>query len=86
MKKKKFPKKAKLISSGGFYIIIPLKQFVAKLDIPIIRKIKINQPELDHIESLYFSLEFIFERVYRGYAEYRQVNEIKLEPPLSTNQ
>lgn len=77
--KKTLPKKAKLISAGGFYRIVPMNEFTQKFNLPITRRIRINQPDLDWKELFHFNLEFVFERIYKGYLEYRQVNEIKIE-------
>ena len=76
--KGEFPKKAKLISDGGFYIILPIKEFVQQIHYPILRRIQVNQPELDYSEMWKFNLKFNFYRVYRGYAEYKQYDAVKI--------
>lgn len=75
---KKFPKKAKLIADGDFYTIIKLDKFLSQIHYPIMRKVQINTPELDLSETMHFMLSFNFLRVYKGYAEYRQVDAIKI--------
>lgn len=75
--KKKFPKKAKLITDGGFYRIIKLDRPVLRIAIPLMTKIQITQPEINTQVSLSFQAEFSFERVCGGYAEFRQVDVIQ---------
>ena len=82
MKKKvNFPKKAKLIADGGFYRIEKIDSFVLKINTYVMRRISISTPELDYSELWKFHLTFSFDRVYKGYAEYRQIDCIKVEIP-----
>lgn len=81
IKKVKFPKKAKLIADGGFYQILPINNFTQRMILPIMRRIIINEPSIDHTELFRFDLEFDFRRIYKGYAEYRQVNCIRILNP-----
>lgn len=37
--KKAFPKKAKLITDGGFYRIINIEKFTPRLDYPLLKKL-----------------------------------------------
>jgi hypothetical protein len=75
---KKFPNKAKLITDGGFYKIIPIDRQDMKITIPTMRKIKINTPDIDFTDTFNFVLKFAFRRVYKGYAEYVQYDLIKI--------
>ena len=77
-KEKKFPKKAKLISVGGLYRIVPIKGFSAIISLPVLRKIRVNLPDIDWSDTWSFELKFSFDRVYRGYAEYQQIDTIKI--------
>ena len=81
MKKKKFPKKAKLISDGGLYRVIEIKQFSQVINFPIMRQLLISTPEIFLEEEIKFLLKFRFVRVHRGYAEYGQFDFIKLRTP-----
>lgn len=76
--KKKFPKKAKLISEGGFYRIVPIDSFNTFIHVPILRRVTIASVEIDYSEELHFDLEFGFQRVFGGYAEYRQINCVRI--------
>jgi len=73
--KKKFPKKAKLITDGGFYRIIKIDGFVPKYTYPLLKKISLCTPETNVTDMMIsFTCEFSFSRVFGGYAEYRQYN------------
>lgn len=78
MKKNKFPRKAKLISNG-FYKIISVKEYTPRIFLPILKEIKINTINLE--ENINFSRELVFQfdRVFRGYAEYRQIDVVKVK-------
>lgn len=76
---KKLPKKAKLMSDGGFYRFIPLTEFVRVINVPIIRKVALTEVGIDYSEKWHFNLVFSLERVLKGYAEYRQVDCIKVD-------
>jgi len=75
-KRKKFPKKAKLITDGGFYKIVKLDKPVLKIHFPLFQRFQITAPEINYSALMSFEAIFSFERVYRGYAEYRQVDVI----------
>jgi hypothetical protein len=77
--KKMFPKKAKLITDGGFYRIIKIDGFSAKITVPMMRKISLNTPETDWSDIWKFNLIFVFNKVRKGYAEYIQIDCIKVE-------
>ena len=77
-RKKVFPKKAKLISDGGFYKIVPIKDFAAVIHVTVMRKITISTSLIFHDESMKFNLKFYLDRIKGGYAEYRQIDCIKL--------
>lgn len=76
MKEKKFPNKAKIITDGGFYKIVKTDgQYVNKLCFPLLKRITLATPETNVMDiNIAFSCEFIFQRVYKGYAEYKQYN------------
>ena len=77
IKQKPFPKKAKLITDGGFYRIIKVGDFRPRIDIPLLKKIRLATPEtLDIDLELSIVIEFVFSRVFGGYAEYRQMNVV----------
>jgi len=77
--KKAFPKKAKLICYGGFYKIIEIEKFTPRINHPFITKLKIITAAFT-LDDLYaHQLEFNFYRVYRGYAEYNQVDFVTIE-------
>lgn len=79
MKKIKQPKKAKLITDGGFYKIIPHKEFVLKYHVPLMKRIRFASPETGDINmDLTLDIEFGFERIYKGYAEYRQIGVVSI--------
>lgn len=72
---KKFPKKAKLITDGGFYKIINIEARRPKICFPLMKNITLVSPETNVFDmSINFIVEFIFTRVYKGYAEYNQYN------------
>lgn len=75
---KKFPKKAKLIADGGFFKIIPIKEFLPKINMMTLRRIGLNFPEISYEDTWKFELQFHFERVYKGYAEYRQYDAVRV--------
>lgn len=76
MKNKKFPKKAKLITDGGFYKIIKLDKPVLKIRVPLHQRFQITSPELNYSCPMNFESVFDFVGVKGGYAEYRQVDVI----------
>lgn len=74
-KKNKFPKKAKLITDGGFYKIIKIKDFVHTINVPLLKRVTLATPETNVLDlAINFSVTFHFSKVYRGYAEYRQAD------------
>lgn len=77
--KKQFPKRAKLIAAGGLYKFIPLEQLTAKIVIPVIRKMTLSEPFIDHFETWQFQLTFALRRVLKNYAEYELVDAAKVE-------
>ena len=79
MKKIPKPKRAKLVASGGFYKFIPLDNLVAKLQFPVMRRIKLNEPAIDYDATWHFSLVFGLSRVTKTYAEYHQIDVIKVD-------
>lgn len=81
---KKFPKKAKLITNGGFSRIIELKEKVFKINFPYSQKIQLNTPELYGMKIL-ISCNTVFEleKVNKNMAIYRQVDAIILNNKLT---
>lgn len=77
--KETFPKKARLVSFGGMYRIIDLERFVAKINIPIMRKVEISEPEIYEVDTWKFNLEFVFDGVEGRYAVYKQVNYVRIK-------
>jgi hypothetical protein len=78
-KEQKFPKKSKLITDGGFYMIIKNDGFVPRIHIPLIKKIRVCSPETGDINMpLTLDIVFYFSRVYRGYAEYKQEDVVSI--------
>jgi hypothetical protein len=75
---KEFPKKAKLISDGGLYRIIDIENFAAVINFPIMRRLTISTPEVFYEEDMKFLLKFQFLQVKKGYAEYKQIDFVKL--------
>lgn len=71
--------KAKLIADGGFYQIIMIDKIVPKIDLPVMRKIKINTPEIDFSDIFIFSLKFAYRCTRKGYAEYYQYDAVRIE-------
>lgn len=77
-------RRAKLVSNGGLYRFIPLEEVRAQLILPVMRRIKLTEPEIDYTETWHFQLVFGLLRVLKGYAEYQQIDCIKVEiPPKS---
>lgn len=74
--KKKFPKKAKLISNG-FYKIILIDKFNLMIYYPIMKTIKFNVVNFEEDINFSRNLVFKFDRVFGGYAEYKQIDVIK---------
>jgi len=72
------PKRAKLISDGGLYRYLPIKEVVPTIHIPVMRRIKLRTPEIDHDETWKFELVYSLERVTNAFAEYRQIDAIKV--------
>ena len=68
------------MSDGGLYRIIPIKDFSAVINLPITRRLTFSIPEMFYEEEMKFLLKFQFDRVYRGYAEYKQFDFIKITP------
>jgi hypothetical protein len=78
---KKFPKRAKLTSDGGFSSFIPIPELKAKIIIPVMRRISLSEPTIDYTEMWHFELHFSLQRVTKRYAEYRQIDSIKVAAP-----
>lgn len=78
-KKTPKPKRAKLIADGGFYQFVPLKELVARLQVPVMRRIKLNEPSISYETVWNFMLVFNLMRVTKSYAEYKQVDCLKIE-------
>ena len=76
MPKNKFPKKAKLITDGGFYQIIKIERFVPRMRIPLFQRLMVTPPEINMAVTISFEAVFDFWKVRGGYAEYRQVDVI----------
>lgn len=76
--KKKFPKKAKLIVYGGFYKIIKIKRFDLKISVMVWPKIELMMTDRTYEAPIKLELIFQFERVFGGYAEYKQINTVTL--------
>lgn len=76
MKKiEKFPKKAKLITDGGFYKIIDIDGFKPVLTFPLTKRVTIASPETNIFDSFFaFDVEFKFMGVKGGMAIYQQFN------------
>lgn len=79
MKRTPKPKRAKLIADGGFYQFVPLKELVVKMHVPVMRRIRLNEPSIDLDVTWRFDLVFSLSRVTKSYAEYRQVDSIRVE-------
>jgi hypothetical protein len=81
MRKTRFPKRAKLITDGGFYQIINIKGFIPQISIPLLKRISLASPETGVIDlSVDFTVSFGFERATKKLAIYRQngvVNIVK---------
>lgn len=75
---KKFPKKAKLISNGGLYRIIDIKEFRPRINFPIFRNITISDPEIYIEKEMKYLLKFCFDRVRGKYAEYTQIDFVEV--------
>jgi hypothetical protein len=79
MKKQKLPKKAKLITDGGFYMIIPNPEFRPAIHVPLMKKIRVASPETGDINmELSLDITFGFVRTFGGYAEYRQMGVVSI--------
>lgn len=75
IKEKPFPKKAKLITGGGFYRIMKIDGFRPTYTFPLLKKVSLCTPETNVTDMMVtFTCEFSFSRIYRGYAEYKQYN------------
>lgn len=77
--KKKFPKKAKLITFGGFYKIISLPKFLARINHPMMTKLTVNSVEFTMADTIVHNIKFDFWGVRGGYAEYHQVDFVRIE-------
>lgn len=74
-KTKEFPKRAKLITDGGFYKIIDIKEFKPVLVFPLHKKVTVVSPETNVLDSFFhFTVEFKFMGVKGGMAIYQQFN------------
>lgn len=80
--KRTIPKRAKLVAGGGFYQFIPLKELLSRIQVPITRRISLSEASIDYSEIWHFTLVFALERVLKSYAEYKQIDCIKVEPAL----
>lgn len=68
-------KKAKLITDGGFYKIIPIKEISLRINIPLVRTLRVATPELNSWEyNIHFECIFQFCGMKGGYAIYKQIN------------
>jgi len=77
MRKKTIPKKAKLITNGGFSKIIDIKELNMKIHIPLGMKVQATSPELYGIPVvLSYTATFELERVTKLYAFYRQIDAV----------
>jgi hypothetical protein len=75
---KPFPKRAKLITDGGFYRTMPIDRFVPKICFPLMRKVTVTMAETQEFTmQATFQLVFGFYRVRGGYAEYKQIDVIR---------
>jgi hypothetical protein len=72
----KFPTKAKLITDGGFYKFIEIKpKYTQTIIHPLKKRITVASPETNIFDmGLMFDVEFGLEKVYKNYAQYRQIN------------
>ncbi len=78
-KKIKLPKKAKLITDGGFYIIIPNPEFRPTIHVPLMKKIRVASPETGDINmEMNLDITFHFEKTFGGYAQYRQMGVVSI--------
>ena len=76
----KIPKKAKLITDGGFYKIVDLPKWVLRINIPLVKRMVIVSPETSDFNfNLNFEVEFQFEKHDKKYAYYKQINVILLK-------
>ena len=79
MRKLKFPKRAKLITDGGFSKIINIDEFTSTIHIPMIKNFTISSPETNIVDlSINFDIEFQFERATKTLAFYEQSNIINI--------
>lgn len=70
-----FPKKAKLITDGGFYRIIDIDIFSNVINYPLIKRMNLSTPETGSVDlTLSFHVEFRLEKVLKRMAIYRQFN------------
>jgi len=77
--KNKFPKRAKLITDGGFSKIININKFVSVIHIPMVKNITVSSPETNIIDiEVNFDIEFHFERATKTLAFYRQANIVNI--------
>ena len=75
MNKKTFPKRVKLITDGGFSMMINIKEFTPVIHYPIMKRITLSTPETGALDmTANFNIEFMFEKAYKNYAIYKQYN------------
>ena len=77
-KNKRFPKKAKLITFGGFYKIIPIKEPTQRINHPFMTRLKVVTAEFEDDALFSYHLVFNFDGIKGGYAEYHQVDFVRL--------
>ena len=75
----KFPKRAKLITDGGFSKIINIPSFVPTITVPLIKRIQLASPETDVTDlSIHFDVSFEFDRALKNIAIYKQIDVVSI--------
>ena len=79
MKRRIFPKKAKLITQLGFTKIIKLPKYQPVIYIPLLKKISVSSIETGLIDiNANFEVRFAFDCVRKGFAEYLADDVVKI--------
>lgn len=79
MAKKKFPKKAKLITFGGFSKMVKIDKPVMRIAVPLFVPFVVTDPMVMMETTIHYEAEFVLEKVYKGYAPYKQTGVVKLK-------
>lgn len=75
-----YPKKAKLITDGGYYKIIPLPAFMPKINMPMRKKVQIGTPETNVLDCTFtMDIQFYYTHTEgKRYCVYKQYNVVSL--------